>query len=244
MAAYGRRTVRRGPLAVHVRWVEVGRVGQRDAAHAHPRQRDRRRGKCIAILERELRAGRLQHRAGRRVLGRRMAHAKRHEWVVYAKPPFGGAVQAVRYLARYTHRVAIANQRITALDDDHVAFAYKDYADGNRTKTLSLTPDAFLGRFLLHVLPPGFTRIRHYGFLANRGRNARLQLCRELLAAAPPPVDAPTATADAPAGEVDDDAAVRCPACHLSAMQVLRCYPRPFLPPLIPRVPILAWDTS
>jgi len=102
----------------------------------------------------------------------------RIEWVVYAKPPFGGPEQVLKYLARYTHRVAISNHRLLELSDGRVSFSYKDYAAGNLTKTMTLDVCEFTRRFLLHVLPRGFVRIRHYGFLANRCRQEKLELCR------------------------------------------------------------------
>jgi hypothetical protein len=105
----------------------------------------------------------------------------RQEWVVYAKPPFGGPEQVLMYLARYTHRVAISNSRLVALDGDQVTFRYKDYADDQRHKTMVLSAHEFLRRFLQHVLPSGFVKIRHYGLLANRYREANLRVCRALL---------------------------------------------------------------
>ena len=103
------------------------------------------------------------------------------EWVVYAKPPFGCPKQVLKYLARYTHRVAMANQRLISLKSSKVTFFWKDYADCNRKKKMTLDADEFVRRFLLHVLPPGFMRIRHYGFLSNRNRKKKLPLCRKLI---------------------------------------------------------------
>jgi hypothetical protein len=94
---------------------------------------------------------------------------------------FGGPEQVLKYLARYTHRVAISNQRLLSLEDGQVTFRYKDYADARRGKTMTLTGEEFLRRFVQHVLPRGFVKIRHYGLLASRGRNDRLALCRRLL---------------------------------------------------------------
>jgi hypothetical protein len=102
-------------------------------------------------------------------------------WVVYAKPPFGGPEQVLKYLARYTHRVAISNSRLLALDGAFVTFRYKDYAADQRQRTLALAAHEFLRRFLQHVLPSGFVKIRHYGLLANRYRAANLRVCRALL---------------------------------------------------------------
>jgi len=103
------------------------------------------------------------------------------DWVVYAKRPFGGPAQVLKYLARYTHRVAISNSRLLDLRDGQVTFRYKDYADDHRQKTMTLIADEFLRRFVQHVLPKSFVKIRHYGLLANAHREARLALCRRLL---------------------------------------------------------------
>jgi Putative transposase/Transposase zinc-binding domain len=107
---------------------------------------------------------------------------RRIDWVVYAKQPFGGPEQVLAYLGRYTHRVAIANSRLVAMTDDTVSFRWKDYRHAGRQKIMTLDAGEFMRRFLLHVLPPGFHRIRHFGFLANGARAARLALCRRLLA--------------------------------------------------------------
>jgi hypothetical protein len=111
----------------------------------------------------------------------------RQEWVVYAKPAMGGPVQALRYLGRYTHRVAISNHRLLAFDGDRVTFRWKDYAHGNKQRRMTLAADEFLRRFVQHVLPRGFVRIRHFGFLVNRCREPMLALARQLLANAPKP---------------------------------------------------------
>ncbi|MCP4200697.1 MAG: IS91 family transposase [bacterium] len=102
-------------------------------------------------------------------------------WVVYSKPPFGGAERGLQYLARYTHRVAISNDRLRRLENDRVVFDWKDYRDDGQVKAMSLDAVEFLGRFLMHVLPSGFHRIRYYGLLANRHRAANLERCRYLL---------------------------------------------------------------
>jgi hypothetical protein len=106
----------------------------------------------------------------------------RHDWVVYAKPAFGGPMQVLRYLGRYTHRVAISNHRLLAFDQERVTFRCKDYAHGSKQGKMTLGATEFLRRFFLHVLPKGFVRIRHFGFLANRFRASRLALGRQLLA--------------------------------------------------------------
>jgi hypothetical protein len=126
--------------------------------------------------------GDLAHLARPDAFARLLAEVRRREWVVYAKPPFGGPEQVLAYLGRYTHRVAIANSRLISMEDNRVAFRWKDYRRGGRTKVMTLDAHEFIRRFLLHTLPDGFHRIRHYGFLANGHRAARLDLCRRLLA--------------------------------------------------------------
>ena len=121
-----------------------------------------------------------------------LAQMRKIDWVVYAKPPFGGPEQVLAYLGRYTHRVAISNSRLTSIDGDNVAFRWKDYRHHDKPKTMTLAADEFIRRFLLHTLPDRFHRIRHYGFLANGCRVAELALCRRLLAAPTPP-EPPTA---------------------------------------------------
>jgi hypothetical protein len=116
------------------------------------------------------------------------------EWVVYAKRPFGGPAQVLKYLARYTHRVAISNSRLVELGDGRVTFRYKDYADAHKQKRMTLGADEFLRRFVQHVLPRSFVKIRHYGLLANVQREVRLALCRRLLLVTQ--VDAATPSAE------------------------------------------------
>jgi hypothetical protein len=152
---------------------------------------------------------------------RRLRELRRVEWVVYAKPPFGGPEQVLAYLGRYTHRVAIANSRLIGLTDDTVAFRWKDYRHHGKSKLMTLGADEFIRRFLLHTLPDGFHRIRHYGFLANRHRAEKLALCRKLLVAASPA----TATADDSMTAHPFD---RCPCCG-GAMLVLAILPRPII---------------
>ena len=109
-------------------------------------------------------------------------------WVVYSKPPFGGAERGLQYLARYSHRVAISQDRLKRLENDRVVFDWKDYRDDGKVKTMSLDAVEFLRRFLMHVLPSGFHRIRYYGLFANRHRGANLERCRYLLGVASEPV--------------------------------------------------------
>jgi putative transposase/transposase-like zinc-binding protein len=119
----------------------------------------------------------------------------RQTWVVYAKPPFGSPAHVLQYLARYTHRVAISNHRLVDVTDDTVSFRWKDYRHGSQGRTLSLPSEEFLRRFLLHVLPKRFVRIRYFGFLASRCRTPQLAQCRQALAVAPTPPLQPTAPA-------------------------------------------------
>jgi hypothetical protein len=149
------------------------------------------RGKFVAGLKHAFRQGklvlhgRLRHLANPKVFRTFLRSLFSHDWVVYAKKPFGGPEHVLHYLARYTHRVAISNHRLISLEGDQVTFRWKDYAHGNRKRKMTIHADEFLRRFFLHVLPRGFVRIRNFGFLANRRRSKLLPLCRELLAASP-----------------------------------------------------------
>jgi len=125
------------------------------------------------------------------------------DWVVYAKPPFGGADHVLQYLARYTHRVAISNHRIVSVTESHVTFRWKDYAHDGRQQTSTLTCEKFLYRFLQHLLPKGMPRIRYFGWLANRRRGNLLPLCRILLHQEPTPSVVP-----------DKPPIAHCPRCH------------------------------
>ena len=124
----------------------------------------------------------------------------RTEWVVYAKPPWGGAATVLKYLARYTHKAAISNHRLVDLADGRVSFRWKDYAHGGRPGIMTLDSVEFVRRFLMHVLPSGFVRVRHYGLLANRHRQEKLARCRELLgmAVTPPADTAPSGARSGP----------------------------------------------
>jgi len=137
---------------------------------------------------------------------------RRKSWNVYSKAPFAGPRKLLDYLGRYTHRVAISNHRLLACENGQVRFAYRDRADGDRQKTASLPAETFIGRFLMHVLPPGFMRIRHYGFLANRAKKTCLAQCREQLqASAPKPLE-PKTVADWMM-ELTGVDVTRCPHC-------------------------------
>ena len=147
------------------------------------------RGKFTAGLQQLLREGKLQFHGSLQGLAEserfreflQMLFTK--EWVVYAKPPFGGAEHVLHYLARYTHRVAISNHRLVSFKDDRVSFRWKDYASAGKQKIMTVSADEFLRRFLIHVLPKGLVRIRHFGLFANRRRAESLLRCRFLLSA-------------------------------------------------------------
>jgi hypothetical protein len=149
------------------------------------------------------------------------ARLRRHPWVVYAKPPFGGPEQVLTYLGRYTHRIALSNDRIVALRDGVVQLRYRDSADGSRTKILHLSADELLRRFCWHVLPTGFMRLRHFGLLANRHRGAKLAQARALLGTEPPPA---TPAAEPSTPEVIEALTgvdiSRCPICGEGRMHV------------------------
>ena len=146
------------------------------------------RGKYVSGLQQMFQKGdlclpgALQPLAQRKAFHSFLRTLFRHDWVVYAKRPFGGPEHVLHYLARYTHRVAISNHRLVSFAEGKVTFRWKDYACGNKSRLMTLAAEEFLRRFLLHVLPHGFVRIRFFGLLANRRRSALLPLCRRLIA--------------------------------------------------------------
>jgi Putative transposase/Transposase zinc-binding domain len=147
----------------------------------------------------------------------RVRALRQSPFVVYAKPPFGGPQRVLAYLARYTHRTAIANSRLVAVDEDEVAFSYKDYRRGGRSRVMRLAPHEFIRRFLLHVLPDGFHRIRHYGFLAKGDRGENLARARELLKVQrthePADQAQPSTTSEPEANADAREAFAVCPDC-------------------------------
>jgi Putative transposase/Transposase zinc-binding domain len=200
------------------------------------------RGKLLAKLKEEYRkglkwTGSLARLANPPQFSRFLTALYRREWVVYSKPPFGGPEQVLKYLARYTHRVAISNERIESLEDGRVTFRYKDYTGGGRWRRLTLDAHEFLRRFLLHILPKGLMRIRTFGLLANRCVAAKLARCRQLLAL--PPAETghtaaphePPAARDLPAAR---DSEQPCPQCGRGVLEVVEQFRRP--PPI--------WDSS
>lgn len=202
------------------------------------------RGKLIAMTKQAFLAGELSfhgqlaHRAKPAAFQHLLNVAARKDWVVYAKRPFAGPEVVLKYLARYTHRVAIANGRLLAYDGERVTFRWKDYAAAGAQKTMTLSAEEFIRRFLLHVLPTGFVRIRHYGWMANRGRNEKVALCRSLLGVPEQslkeenrtdqnPNPTPDPVAEQPACELASDT-TRCPACksgRLLRVDIMRPLP-------------------
>jgi hypothetical protein len=157
---------------------------------------------------------------------RHIAPARKTEWVVYAKAPFAGPEQVLAYVARYTHRVATSNDRLLDIDDGEVRFRWKDYRCGNRQKAMTLTANEFIRRFLLHVLPQGFQRIRYYGFLGNRHREDKLARCPQLPAAPQPErpdCDAATDYRDQ-CQEITGASLTECPACQRGHMLIIEVF--------------------
>jgi hypothetical protein len=191
------------------------------------------RGLFLHYLEKAFAAGNLNFFSAHRHLHeptafhRYLAPAWNADWVVYAKRPFAGPAQVLEYVGRYTHRVAISNNRLISMDDDKVSFRWKDYRDSSRQKTMTLKAGEFIRRFLIHVLPDGFHRIRYYGFLGNRHRAGKLTRCRELLG-----MSSPGSGDDPPADYRDRFAALtgrslrECPRCHTGTMLVIDCIAR------------------
>jgi hypothetical protein len=154
---------------------------------------------------------------------RLLASLRAREWWVYAKPPFGGPEQVLAYLGRYTHRVAISNHRLLNLENGKVTFSWKDYARGNQQRPMTLAADEFIRRFLLHVLPRGFQRLRQFGLLANRQRRHKLALCRTLLgAAASPTITNQPLPRDYQSlyQTVTGQSLMQCPACRAGTMKL------------------------
>jgi hypothetical protein len=163
---------------------------------------------------------------------RHLSPVKKKRWVVYAKPPFAGPQAVLAYLSRYTHRVAISNRRLIAFDDSGVTFRYKDYRrDGpERERVMTLGADEFIRRFLLHVLPRGFHRIRHYGLLAGSARKAGLALARALLAVVPEPAT------DNAAEPVDHRPPCPCCGGHMVIIETFERWRQPRAPPTVPMI--------
>jgi hypothetical protein len=177
------------------------------------------RGKFLDYLEQAFNQGYLEFHGQIRELAHPvrfqdfLSSLHQKKWVVYAKPPFGGPEQVLRYLARYTHRVAISNGRLLSLEDGRVGFRWRDSQDHNQIKQMSLDAVEFIRRFLLHILPSGFVKIRHFGFLSNRKRKAMVQLCRKLL---PPSAVTPA---------MIEHHEPLCPVCKIGHLHVIEWQP-------------------
>jgi hypothetical protein len=214
------------------------------------------RGKFLSGLRAAFRRGRLRFPGEWAPLDRSdrfnalLSEVVRTEWVVYAKPPWGGPATVLKYLARYTHKAAISNHRLVDLADGRVSFRWKDYAHGGRPGILTLDSVEFVRRFLKHVLPSGFVRVRHYGLLANRHRQEKLARCRELLGmAVTPPADTAPSAPDpvlATATETTVTPTRACPRCGAGRMVVVAEFP-PLPSTAGTRAglePCLTWDSS
>lgn len=195
----------------------------------------------LEALQRAFDAGKLEffntatHLRERTAFRRHLAASRKSDWVVYAKPPFNGTAEDVlRYVARYTHRVAISNDRLVEIADGKVRFRWRDYRHHNKQKFMPLTADEFIRRFLLHVLPSGFRRIRYFGFLSNRYRAAKLARCRELLCM-PQPAESIAEKDDRDLYQELTGASRRqCPVCqHGHMIQIERLLPDATGPPRI-----------
>jgi len=206
------------------------------------------RGKFIDSLKQAFRSGklgffgRLKSLGDEAVFEQLLDKSVRHDWVVYAKRPFSSPACVLKYLARYTHRVAISNRRLVGLQNGRVSFRYKDYSDDQQSKVLSLSGSEFIRRFLMHTLPSGFVRIRYYGFLANRYRNERLEQCRRLLGVtseATPVIEetqTPLENSDPPSSPKT------CPACGGESLAIIDVVP-PTEPLLLRRPHMLIHHT-
>jgi hypothetical protein len=193
------------------------------------------RGKYRALLQKAFQRGELeffgelQPLADADAFRRYLDAATQREWVVYAKRPFREAACVLKYLARYTHRVAISNHRVLSYLDGKVTFRYKDYAHQSQQRTMTLPATEFIRRFLLHVLPDGFMRIRHYGYLANRHRSEKLETCRRLLGCAAP-TSVPADIDPPQSGPCEETAALEattpCPACKIGRMRIIDTFDR------------------
>jgi hypothetical protein len=174
-------------------------------------------------------AGRSGELADQQAFDAFLAKLKQRDWVVYSKPSCAGPEQVISYLGRYTHRIAISNDRILAIKNDRVLFRWRDYRDGSKLKTKSLEATEFIRRFLLHCLPSGFMRIRHYGLLANRHRRQKLARCRELLDQ-PTPEPRPEESAEAIMLRLTGRDILACPHCgkgRLRSTAIIEPQPQP-----------------
>ncbi len=173
------------------------------------------RGKFLALLKQAAKKGRIE------TPSERLKVLRKNNWIVYAKKPFGSPQTVLDYLGRYTHRVALSNDRIFKVDNGEVTLSYRDRRDGDRKKSLTLDAQEFIRRFLLHVLPEGFMRIRHFGFLANRTKKHALSQCRKLLGVSPAVPEVPKKSAQELLCELTGIDLNRCPRCHKGTLIVV-----------------------
>jgi Putative transposase len=187
-------------------------------------------GKFLDLLTQAGENGRIE------TLSERLKALRKKNWIVYAKKPFGSPHTVLDYLGRYTHRVALSNERILAVQNGQVTFTYRDRKDKDRLKSMTLDAQEFIRRFLLHVLPDGFMRIRHFGFLANRAKKHALPQCRKLLGLSPALAEMPKRSAQDLLRELTGIDLSRCPSCKLGTMIVVGELAR--------QVSSLRWDSS
>jgi len=186
------------------------------------------RGKFLYYLKQAFDQGQLkffsdlQSLANPEAFSRFLSRNRKHEWVVYAKPPFGGPAQVLDYLGRYTHRVAISNNRLLAFQDCKVAFQWKDRRKHDRIRTMTLDAHEFIRRFLIHILPGHFSKIRYFGFLSNRHRCNKLTLCRLLLNAPPPETNSLLIDWKSRYHALTGESFDQCPVCHKGHMHTLQ----------------------
>ena len=200
------------------------------------------RGKFLDLLQQAWAQGRLRLSGPRASLADPEAFAqhlqplRQKPWVVYAKKPFSSPEKVLDYLGRYTHRVALSNHRILSVTEGQVTFAYRDRQDGDQLKSMRLEAEEFIRRFLLHVLPRGFMRIRHFGFLANRAKQQNLTRCRQLLGLPPDGPQPPPKSAPELLFELTGIDLSRCPYCKRGTMVVIEQWPGPSLRPISTQV--------
>jgi predicted Zn-ribbon and HTH transcriptional regulator len=188
------------------------------------------RGKFLDLLKQAGAKGSIE------ITSERLKALRNKSWIVYAKKPFGSSQTVLDYLGRYTHRVALSNDRILKVDSGEVILSYRDRKDGDRKKSMTLDAQEFIRRFLLHVLPDGFMRIRHFGFLANRTKTNSLPQCRKLLGLSPALPEIPKRSAQVLLRELTGFDLSRCPSCKLGTMIIIGELP--------PRMSSLRWDSS
>jgi predicted Zn-ribbon and HTH transcriptional regulator len=188
------------------------------------------RGKFLDLLEQACDKGKIP------AANNEIKTSRQKRWVVYAKKPFGSPQTILDYLGRYTHRVALSNDRIVKVENGLVTLSYRDRKDGDRKKALPLEAHEFIRRFLLHVLPEGFMRVRHFGFLANRSKKQALTQCRKLLGANPASLQSPSESAKDLLLRITDIDLSRCPSCHNGTLIVVA-----ELPPISSSS---GWDSS